>query len=484
MTAEIISETQLPAAAPIVRVEALGNYRPEVRYGYETGDKYWGGFGSTELTIPDYWTLRARSGQLFEKNLFARGIVRRLVTNEIVTGLQVESIPNEALLKIEEDSLADWAEDVENRFALWGEDPFLCDSTEQATFGALQAQARLEALVAGDVLVTLQAAPGTRIPRIRLIRGDAVRTPVLGDWAPGTGNRVEHGVELDAQGRHVAFWVQQRDGSSQRLPAWGPKSRRRLAWLVYGTDRRAGEVRGRPLLSLILQSLSELDRYRDAELRKAYLNSILSIWVEKAEAGVGSRAIGNSGLGPQLAEDGVSVVQAGPTREFKSAEFIPGLVIEELAPGEKIHAHNAYQAVAGYGDFEAAITQGMSWALEIPPEILRLSFDKSFAASRAAEINFSMYVEKARTNFGEQFCTPIYVEWLLAETLMGNVLAPGLLESWRNPAQYVTFGAFTASDWTGAIKPSVDPGKQAGAIQTLLEMGLTTYARAAREING
>ena len=50
------------------------------------GDKFAGGFGTTNVyTHIDYWTLRERSGQLFRENLYAKGLVRRLITNEINT---------------------------------------------------------------------------------------------------------------------------------------------------------------------------------------------------------------------------------------------------------------------------------------------------------------------------------------------------------------------------------------------------------------
>lgn len=486
-------ETNQPVAASdqsttthTINVEALGpSGRSPARYGYDDGEKFWGGFGPTKVNVPDYWTQRSRSAHAFENIPAARGIIRRLVTNEIATGLHLESIPNELLLGVEEESLADWAEDVENRFELWGKDPFLCDATEQASLGTMQAQARLESLTAGDCLVTLQVSGNIRIPRIRLIAGDCVQTPFFGgDYKPAPGNRIEEGVELDAQGRHVAFWVRQRDGSFKRLPAWGAKSGRRLAWLVYGTERRTGEVRGRPLLSVILQSLSELDRYKDSELRKAYLNSVLSIWIEKTQDKPGSMALGNAVGGAQRA-DAIGPVssQSGP-REFRSADFIPGLIIEETQTGEKIHPHTANQVVAGYADFEAAIVQGMAWALEIPPEILRLSFNSNYSASKAAENNFSVYLTKTRSWFGEQFCAPIFVEWLLSETLAGNIKAPGLLESWRDPAAYVTFGSWTASDWSGHVKPSVDPVKAQSGYDLMLAAGTITRDRVSRETSG
>src|SRR5262245_39395481 len=65
--------------APAIEPAAIGIGTAPVRYGYHDGEKFPGGFGFTDLLIPDYWTLRARSTQLFKKNLYARGLVRRLV---------------------------------------------------------------------------------------------------------------------------------------------------------------------------------------------------------------------------------------------------------------------------------------------------------------------------------------------------------------------------------------------------------------------
>ncbi len=71
------------------------------------GDKFPGGFGPTQLFTADYWTLRERSSQLFTENLYARGLIRRLITNEINTGLTPEATPDEQIIGVAEDSLAD-----------------------------------------------------------------------------------------------------------------------------------------------------------------------------------------------------------------------------------------------------------------------------------------------------------------------------------------------------------------------------------------
>ena len=465
-----------PPAPTIV----AGDLPPYSRIGYWNGQKFPGGMPSVDLLTTDYWTLRAHSAALFKRNLYARGIVRRIITNEINVGLHLEATPEEKLLGFQDDELADWSEDVENRFKLWERDPWLCDAEERLTFGELQAQARLEAIVSGDVLVVLRQFQPTGLPRIQLVDGAKVRTP-LGKTNLREGARIEHGVELDGQGRQVAYWVAQRDGTSKRIPAWGEKSGRRLAWLLYGTEKRVDEVRGEPLLSLVVQSLKEIDQYRDSTQRKALVLSMLAMFVKKAVDKPGTMPIAGGAV-----RRGVDVAQdsKGAPRKFRAAELLPGLTIDELQPGEEPQAFQHQGALEGFGEFEEAIIQGVAWALEIPPEILRLTFSHNYSASQAAINEYKMSLNKARTWFGSGFCQPIYTEWMVAAALTGKISAPGLLESWRDAKQYDVFGAWTSSDWTGAIKPAVDLSKLVKGYTEMIAQGLITRDRASRELNG
>lgn len=453
------------------------------RYVWHDGEKFPGGYGATQIPWTDYWTLRARSADLYLRNLYARGIIRRMVTNEINVGLHLEATPEEAILGYEQDGLSDWGENVENRFSLWANNPQLCDHYEKHTFGELQAMARRESLVVGDVLVVLRQDPKTRLPRIQLVNGARVQTPMsamLGR-APN-GNKVVHGVEIDSNGRHVAFHVLQDDGlTSKRLPARGEKSGRRLAWLVYGTDKRLDEVRGQPMLALILQALKEIDRYRDATLRKAVIASMLSIFIEKTQDKHGTRPLTNAGI--SLRSD-VAADNAGAKRSFNVADFLPGVVLDELQVGETPKSFQSNIASEKFGEFERAIVQAFAWASEIPPEILMLSFNSNYSASQAAINEYKLYLNPMRTWFGGSFCTPIYHEWLLSETLDQRIIAPGMLEAWRDPKQYDTRAAWVDCGWAGNIKPAVDLSKLVSGYATMIAEGFITRDRAARELTG
>jgi capsid protein len=452
---------------------------PHVQIKNFDGESFDGGFGATQLLTADYWTLRTRSSQLFKTNLYAKGIIRRLVTNEINTGLTPELSPEEEIIGVKEDSLIDWTESVENRFLVWGSKKEVCDFRGIGTFGAIQRAARMEALVAGDVLVVLRMSPITGLPQVQLISGNSVRTPW--DANPKKGNEIKHGVELDPSGRHVAFWIQQNDGSFKRLPARGEKSGRQLAWLVYGTELRLDEVRGEPILSILLQSLREIDRYRSSAQRKAVINSVLAMFIKRTQNGPPTLPM----TGGAKRKDSATVVDGdGTTRTLNLAKTQPGIVAEHLQPGEEPVGFHSQGVDEQFSKFEEAITSSMAWALEIPPEILRLSFSNNYSASQAAINEFKIYLNKFWGQWGEDFCSPIFNEWLLSELLSRRIVAKGLLDAWRDPNLYHIFGAWTMCDWYGSIKPSTDMYKQGRGSKLLVNEGWSTNSREARVTTG
>lgn len=448
---------------------------------YNNGDKFEGGFGVTEILTADYYTLRQRSAQLFSTNLYARGLIRRLITNEINTGLTPESEPNEEIIGLQPDSLVEWTDTVESRFALWGKNPEQCDFRHEKTFGAIQRTARMEALVSGDVLVVLRPSPSTRLPKVQLISGGKVVNPMGADAEVPKGHTTQHGVEKDMFGRTVAYWVRQDDGTVKRLPAKGPRTGRRIAWLVYGTERRLDDVRGEPLLSIMLQSLREIDRYRDSTQRKAVINSILAMFIKKTEDKPGTRPLtsGATKRGTVQHQD-----LDGKPREFNMAKYIPGLVLDELQQGEEPVMKGGEGTDVNFGTFEEAIVQSIAWANEIPPEILRLAFSNNYSASQAAINEFKIYLNKVWSEWGETFCQPVYADWLISEVLTGRIVAPGLLSAWRDTQRQDVFGAWVSADWNGSIKPSTDMLKQAKGAKLLTASGWSNNAREARGLTG
>lgn len=457
------------------------------------GEKFLGGFGITrDYEVVDHWLLRKRSKQLFTENLYARGLIRRIITNEINKGLALEATPDAEILGLDREDLAAWSENTERRFAIWGKNPELCDHRGARTFGALQRQARMMAMISGDVLILLRQGP-TGLPTIDLIDADHVMDPLsdtLIRAVRNRGNRLAHGVEIDKNGRHVAFFVLQvKSGFAsipgqrtyRRIPTIGPRSGRRQAWLLYGTERLIDDVRGQSLLGLVMQSLKEMDSNRDSEQRAAVINSMIAMWVEKTEDKMSSLPL----TGGALRKDTLTTQNDSQGR--KDVQFsanMPGMMLQELQQGEKPTSYDTRRPNVNFGVFETSIISAIAWANEMPPETLMLQFQNNYSASRGATNEWKMYLDRVRAGLGEEYNNPIYQDWLISEVLNGNIVAPGFLEAWRDLAQWDRFGAWVLADWSGAIKPNVDLLKEVKAYKELVAEGWITRDRSSRELTG
>ncbi|MHC4868012.1 MAG: phage portal protein [Planctomycetota bacterium] len=414
------------------------------------GQKYAGGLNQVaDLLTLDYWELRKRSNELFHKNTYARGIVRRLVTNVITTGLQLECVPEEKIIGLQEDALLDWGEEVENRFYLYNNTPTIIDNKRARDGGALQRQAYMEALVGGDVLIVLRQDPKYKLPVVEIVQGDRVETPM----EKFNDDTIIDGVKVDKSGRHVGFYVTDETAEKgwRYIAAYGSKTGRLQAKLIYGVDKREDGVRGEPLLAIAIQPISEIDKYRDSAQRKATLNSIL-----------------------------VGAIERDPNSKYRTKSIGGAAVKKGTVEVQDVFNNNGVDA--NFGAFEAAVLTGLAWALEIPPEILFLSFNKNYSASQAAINEFRILLDKERSRFGVEYCDILFQDWFLSMVLIGKIQAPGYLENLGDAFNWDIARAWTMAEWTGAIKPSTDMLKATNAATAQVEQGFNTRERVTREL--
>jgi lambda family phage portal protein len=469
------------AAAPVA--SSSGNWQAQ----WHDGDRFPGGYDDVTELYTDYWALRAKSAELFEVNLYARRAVRALVHAIINTGLFPESQPVEKVLGLPEGSLDEWADDIEERWQLWANDPEMCDYRRENTYGQLQAVTFAEALIVGDVL-RVSRYDERGVPSVQLINGASVQTPVI----LTTKARVSHGVEFDSAGREVAYWVRGEDLKFERIPAYGP-SGARVARLVRVSDQRLDGVRGMPILGVLLQQLNDLDQYRHAAVRKAKITAAFALFV-KSGPGVGSRPL--SGAAVRRSDVASSEGTPATQQVYSAQKYVPGITIDKLAEGEEIQAMPSTGTDDRFGVFEEALVAAMASCCNIPPEIFRQAFSSNYSASQAANIEFQSYTQIKRRDFGADFCQQDWATWLVNEALARRIEAPpreaqsagstGLLDVWRrkDAASRYAFQAWVAVEWAGHVKPTTDIFKLMRGLELATNMGLIDYDTAARNYGG
>lgn len=445
------------------------------------GESFYGGFGP-ELKICgdngyiNYEKLRNRSIQLFTENKYAKGLIQRLLTNVINTGLTLQAQPEGGVLGMDSEVTRAWGDNVESLFKLYGRQKKLIDNSKEMTWSGLQDNAMMTAYVSGDCLVDTVYDKKNRMPKIRLIDGKYIQTPL-----DKLGSRIVHGVELDADNAHVAYWVYREFGKHERIPAYN-RNGQRTAWLLYGGRRRVNQVRGVPLLAAALQALAEIKRFTDSENRAAWINSIIAVAVER-EAGsqpsVG--AIGRMGVKKETVD---VTNQDGTTQRNRFQMQQPGIMVDHLNPGEKLKSFATERPNVNFAAFLRAILSGIAWANELPPEILFMEFQNNFSASRQASNEFNSVLRRIRLDFADGFLQPYYELWLSMAVALGRVDAPGYLDAIRNPNDWDVVSAWQFANWIGVARPSVDVLKEVNAEIKKVEAGLSSRQEAAMRLDG
>jgi len=450
------------------------------------GDKFPDSFGRTKDYIYiDYYTLRRRSMQLFKENSYAYGMIQRLITNEIYKGINLEANPIASIIGFSEDKSIEWAENIEMRWNLWCKDNSICDYWQINNFAKIQMDLRQTALISGDCLVILRVNRKTGLPCIELIDGANVQTPFNAE--PSPGNYIKHGIEFDSQKRHIAYWIYVDNGKGiygfERIPCWGEKSKRRIAWLVYGGTKTLDECRGTPILAMMLYMLKELDRGMDAETRAFVINAMLPMFMKRTEKSPGAALFGQGAKKHGEIQNGTETHTHNYNITQQIVGGLPGMVPDELPYGVEPVSFNTQRPNVNIGKFREIILETFAFVMEVPPEILRLIFQSNYSASRQANNELQIYIDKRSWLMGCDFLQNVYEEWVIANIINGKIQANGLLDAWYS-GNWELYNAWLNAEWTGLSRPSVDGLKDAQTSKELLQIGISNFDIESRRNTG
>ena len=446
-------------------------------------------------------TLRQRSRMLYMASPVATSAINTNRTKVVGIGLTLKATVDRDLLGLSPEAAKEWQHKAEMEFRLWGGKKQNCDALGLNNFMALQQLALKSWLMSGDVFVLVKRYPATPLNpysmRLHVIEADRVSTPtdfsggytyggfmdaVVPDGKPGAGHRVFDGVEVDKNGRVVAYYISntyphQITTEKQewtRVPAYGERTG--LPNILHIMDsERPDQYRGVPYLSQVIEPLLQLRRYTESELMAALVQSFFTAWIETATdpAQIPINEVGGGDIAGIPGEN----PGAGISSSENEYEMGPGTAIH-LAPGEKVQFGNPNIPTAGFETFVKSICRLVGSALEIPYDVLVKEFDSSYSASRGALLEAWEAFKMRRTWLVDRFCQPVYETWLTEAVARGRIKAPGFFD---DP---LVRAAWCSARWIGPVQGQLDPKKEAEAAIALTTCGVKTHEQITRELGG
>lgn len=420
--------------------------------------------------LPELQTLRERSRDLVRNAPLASGAISTVVTNVIGTGLSLQSRVDRHVLGMTEEQAGEWQKNTEREFRMWCESQD-CDITRTQNFYELQDLVFRSALESGDSFALL---PHIRRPgdayglKIQLVEGDRVTNPRFAmDKRSLAG-----GVEMDDTGAPVAYHILKTHPGNylasgrewDRIDAFGKQTGRRNVLHLFKRVR-PGQNRGAPYLAPVIESLKQLDRYTEAEIMAAVVSGMFTVFVHSE--GQGLDPANQMGMG----------AETGARTSDTDVKMSPGAIID-LGVNEKIESANPGRPNTAFDPFVQAILRQVGVALELPFEILIKHFTASYSAARAAMLEAWKFFRVRRDWLAARFCQPIYETFLFEAVASGRVSAPGFFD---DP---LVRAAYCAAQWQGDGAGSIDPLKEALAVEKKLEIGLTTLAKETAAHDG
>ena len=434
------------------------------------------------------YTMRQRARMLYMAAPVATSAIKTNRTNVIGCGLQLKSRINRVKLGLTPEQAKEWQRKAEEEFELWAANKRNCDAIGVNNFYTAQQLALASCLVSGDLIVLLKHEEPTVLNpyglRFHMIEADRVSTPTVmtagssffANMTQGEtkeGNRIYDGVEVDQNGRIVAYWIrntypfqQTADATKwQRVLAYGEETGLPNVLQVMETERPE-QYRGVSYLAQVIEPLLQMRRYTDSELTAAVVESFFTAFI-KTEA--------DPNVNPynEVGGEGVESVSDDPD-EY---EMGPG-TINIMKPGEDVVFGDPKRPAGGFDGFVVAICKQVGAALEIPADLLLKSFNASYSASRAALLEAWKAFKMRREWFADDFCRPLYEVWMAEAVARGRIIAPGFFS---DPA---VRAAWLGSEWIGPTQGQLDPVKEITAEQLACENGFSTREQSTIRLNG
>jgi lambda family phage portal protein len=312
------------------------------------------------------------------------------------------------------------------------------DFAGRTSFGGILAQVARDLVIHGEGLAIMHNdADGLKVQTVPPEHLDGAKTVMLGG-----GRQIVQGVEFDAAGRRVAYWIFP-DRPHSIFTDHAPSIRVDAADVLHVMHPIGiGQVRGLSWLAAAVLTANELDKLSDALLVAAKMAAMNAAFITDASDTGGEEEVFDN---PVWEPGAITRLPLGTDVKFSAPDQIkdaPALLRMNL--------------------------QALAAALGVPEFLLSGDLSKAnYSSLRAGLIPFRARVEQVQYNtLVPQFLRPVWNRWLTLEILAGRIDAD----------------ADTPCDWIMPRPQQVDPKKDLEATALALSLGLTSRTQAINEL--
>lgn len=397
--------------------------------------------------------LRDRSRHATRNDSNAKGVIEKLVSNLVGTGMKPLSRAIDVTFRRE----------IQALWLRWTDES---DADGLLDFYGQQTQAVRAWLEGGEVFVRLRARlpeDGLSVP-IQLQVLEPELCPYNWNQTLPNGNRVRAGIEFSAIGKRVAYYFHpQRPGD---LMDFDPAQLRRVPAesVVHLYDvLRPGQLRGMPHLTQALIRLHELDKYDDATLLRQQLANMFVGFVTRPR--------------PAVDETSVHPLSGQPIANLSGDPLQLGLepgILQELDEGEDVK----FSTPPGSGDYPTFMQQqlrAVGTATGVPYEVL--TGDMRGVNDRTVRVLLHEFRRRLQAlqhqNIAFQFCTPIWNAWVDRVFLSGALAIP--VTYVERPSQWRDVR------WTPQTWPYIHPVQDVEAQEAAVRNGFTSRSAVVSE---
>jgi lambda family phage portal protein len=449
-------------------------YGPVISYVFD-GEKNLGEMGPARQYYIDHQTLRVRAWQSKLDSEITKTVIDKFALWVIGSGLKLKSEPMKLILKAnklpyETKDTQQFTNMTESLWHLYSNSK-AADYSSNSTLNQIEKQAFIGAAMGGDMLVILRLIKG--IVKVQLIDGGNVQSPISGGSLNGilpNGNRIVNGVELNANGEHVAYYVRKAGTilETERIVARGKRTGKQMAFMIYGDKHKVEDVRGVSIIASVMETLSKLERYKEATVGSAEEVAKIVYQIVHKEYSTGENPLLSQLTRGYNADaddkPGQLPVDVTGQNLANTIAATTNKATYNLSPGAELKAVTSDKELY-FKDFYITLCKIVCATIGIPYGVAFSDYDGSYSASRAEIKDWQHICETNRTEFSIQFMMNVYRYWLDVQVLQNKIQAPGY-NPMLNDSEINM--AYQSCRWTGPSVPHIDPLKEVKAVREKL----------------